>query len=62
VSDDGLVTAIAEGMAVITVTTVDGNHTATCEVNVRDIMRVELMSGWNTFHSGYAGLRERYYR
>jgi len=31
---DGLVTAVDEGTAIITVTTVDGGHTVTCEVTV----------------------------
>ena len=34
VSDSGVVTAISNGTAVITVTTVDGNKTATCTVTV----------------------------
>jgi len=34
VSDTGVVTAVANGTAVITVTTVDGNKTATCTVTV----------------------------
>ena len=34
VSTDGVVTAVAPGTANITVTTADGNYTATCEVNV----------------------------
>ena len=32
--DNGLVTAVAEGTATITVTTADGGKTATCEVTV----------------------------
>ena len=32
--EDGIVTAVAGGKAQITVTTEDGNHTATCEVSV----------------------------
>lgn len=34
VSDSGTVTAVAAGNAVITVTTIDGEHTATCSVTV----------------------------
>lgn len=34
VNDSGLVTAIAEGIATITVTTTDGNHTDTAEITV----------------------------
>lgn len=34
VNENGVVTAVADGNATITVTTVDGNHTATCEVLV----------------------------
>ena len=34
VSGSGLVTAVAEGTAIITVTTADGGHTAECTVNV----------------------------
>jgi len=34
VSKEGVITAIAPGTAIITVTTVDGNKTATCEVTV----------------------------
>lgn len=34
VSDTGVVTAVANGTAIITVTTVDGNKTATCTVTV----------------------------
>ncbi|MDO4566058.1 MAG: PASTA domain-containing protein, partial [Oscillospiraceae bacterium] len=34
VSDSGLVTAVAEGRAIITVTTSDGNYRAACEVTV----------------------------
>lgn len=34
VDENGLVAALAEGTAIITVTTEDGNHTASCEVTV----------------------------
>ena len=34
VTNSGLVTAIGEGTATVTVTTADGDHTATCEVTV----------------------------
>ena len=34
VSEDGLVTAIAEGTAMITATTTEGSHTASCEITV----------------------------
>lgn len=34
---DGVVSALAKGSAVITVKTVDGNHTATCTVTVEEI-------------------------
>ena len=37
ISDNGLVTAIAEGKAAITVTTADGGHTATCTVTVNKL-------------------------
>ena len=33
---DGLVTAVAKGTATITVTTVDGNKTATCTITVNE--------------------------
>jgi hypothetical protein len=36
VSDTGLVTAVFVGTAVITATTLDGNHTATCAITVID--------------------------
>ncbi len=36
VSASGMLTAVAEGTATIIVTTVDGNHTATCEVTVTE--------------------------
>ena len=35
VDDDGMVTAISNGNATITVTTLNGNHTATCDVIVK---------------------------
>jgi uncharacterized protein YjdB len=35
--DDGLVTALAEGTATITVTAIDGGHTASCEVTVEAV-------------------------
>ena len=38
VDASGLVTAIAKGTAIITVTTVDGGYTATCELTVTPIM------------------------
>ena len=34
--ENGVVTAVAEGTAIITVTTADGGKTATCTVNVKD--------------------------
>ena len=34
VSNTGLVTAVGVGVATITVTTADGNHTSTCNVSV----------------------------
>ena len=37
VDEDGTVTAVAEGEAVITVKTVDGGHTAECKVTVKDV-------------------------
>jgi uncharacterized protein YjdB len=37
VDTDGKVTGVAEGMAIITVTTADGNKTATCTVTVKDL-------------------------
>jgi hypothetical protein len=36
VSNSGLITALAEGDATITVTTVDGNHAASCSVTVKE--------------------------
>ena len=38
VSEEGLVTAVAPGEAVITVTTVDGEHTASCAVTVKRLV------------------------
>jgi uncharacterized protein YjdB len=40
--DNGLITAVAPGTAVITVTTDDGKKTATCEVTVRAEVEVEV--------------------
>ena len=37
VDNNGLVTALKEGPATITVTTEDGGHTATCRVTVKDV-------------------------
>jgi transglutaminase/protease-like cytokinesis protein 3 len=50
VSGTGVVSAIAEGTAVITVTTVDGNKTATCTVTVESVPPVPV----------FAGLQEEY--
>ena len=36
VSNSGLITAVSSGNATITVTTTDGNHTATCQVTVNE--------------------------
>ena len=64
VSSTGLVTGVAEGSAVITVTTVDGGKTATCNVTVRkaspssltdpDAVDLGLPSGlkWASFNLG----------
>lgn len=41
VSDNGLVTAVSGGSAVITVTTVDGGYTATCTVTVNKSAPIE---------------------
>jgi len=43
VDHDGKVTAIAEGLAVITVTTVDGNYKAKCGIKVIDIQEIEMI-------------------
>jgi len=40
VTDNGLVSAITEGNAIITVTTEDGNKTASCDVTVNSILRI----------------------
>lgn len=45
---DGVVTAVAEGNAVITVTTEDGNYTATCNVTVTPFVQTYA----NTYTSG----------
>lgn len=42
VSPTGLVTALSPGYATITVTTTDGNHTATCNITVRDVSSSEI--------------------
>jgi len=42
VASDGTVTAHSQGAAAITVTTVDGGKTATCQVTVADV----LVAGW----------------
>lgn len=41
VDNNGLVTAVGEGMAIITATTVDGNHKAHCVVNGPDLDEVQ---------------------
>jgi uncharacterized protein YjdB len=41
--DNGLVTAIAKGIVNITVTTEDGNHSATCEVTVNERIGIETL-------------------
>lgn len=64
VSDAGLVTAVAQGTATITVTTLDGNKTATCAVTVgaEPVVRWELYDVDSTdhFHEGiwYRVVRE----
>ena len=42
--DNGLVTAVAEGTATITVTTADGGKTATCEVTVTQPAKTPVTS------------------
>ena len=44
--DDGKVTAIAEGSATITVTTKDGNKTASCALTVNNIQPIEMEMIW----------------
>jgi uncharacterized protein (TIGR02145 family) len=50
VSDLGVVTAVASGVATITVTTLDGNKTASCKVTVRTYGRVTDVLG-NTYRT-----------
>ena len=49
VSTTGIVTPVAIGNCVITVTTVDGNHTATCNVSVTSNVGVSEVSGSTDF-------------
>lgn len=49
VNGNGTITAIAPGTATITVTTLDGNKTATCMVTVRKAVRVWIQA-WGTFY------------
>ena len=47
VDDNGKVTALSEGTATITVTTVDGNYEANCDVVVSSIYKIELKTQFN---------------
>ncbi|TLX78175.1 T9SS type A sorting domain-containing protein [Labilibacter sediminis] len=59
VDTNGLVTAISEGTATITVTTVDGGYTATSAITVEAEITTELLNGsfendltdWNTWNN-----------
>ena len=57
VSDDGMITAVREGSAIITVTTEDGNYTATCNVTVTNppVQDLELHDGKNIYISQFDG-------
>lgn len=46
--EDGVVTGVAEGSAVITVTTEDGNFTATCAITVTP---ARVLGKWQTTHT-----------
>lgn len=56
VDAEGLVTAIAEGEAVISATTVDGKVTATCDVTVTNVIAEELKLDQTTLNidTGYS--------
>ena len=46
ISEDGVVTALSEGQATITVSSLDGNHTAECLVTVLPNMIIENLPQW----------------
>ena len=57
VNSNGLVTAVSDGNAVITVTTSDGGHTATCDVTVSSATFTEIIyddfeNGWGNWNDG----------
>lgn len=60
--NDGVVTAVSAGSATITVTTNDGEHTATCEVTVTDpvinVTGVALSPQTSSAEAGTAGNRQ----
>ncbi len=55
VSDSGVVTAVAEGTANITVTTEDGGHTATCTVTVEADKTATVSFSPSNFTGGASG-------
>ncbi len=61
VTEDGLVTAVAKGQAVITVTTKDGGYTAQCEVTVKEPELVaKALLGIRTFTTDTTSSSEVY--
>lgn len=55
VDESGLVNAVAEGTATITVTTVDGNKTATCSVEVKSGIRIIVPPDNEIWYSSITG-------
>lgn len=51
--EDGVVTGVAEGSAIITVTTEDGNFTATCAITVTP---ARVLGKWQTTHTSAEGI------
>ena len=61
VTEDGLVTAVSKGQAVITVTTKDGGYTAQCEVTVKEPELVaKALLGIRTFTTDTTSSSEVY--
>lgn len=52
VDENGNVTAVAPGTATITVTTLNGRHTATCEITVKQVQNITITADNKTAYVG----------
>ena len=49
VSDTGLVTGLTAGTAIVTVKTIDGNHTASCTVVIKDYVSISIRAPFSIY-------------